>query len=367
MDTMTIALAIVIVCLLICIVVVSLTVRRHKAAAQPRVGTKPALTPRKLPALSLSRPHTLAEYRTAIDALVEHVSNTSNTDTAPQVLSRACSAAVRGGKRLRATILLEVARMTGRGTDEDACDAREAALFIEYLHAASLAVDDLPSFDNDQTRRGRPALHAEFGIATALMATFSLVTMALDSMCRQVDRMRLRSDQTQSDYIGTLICSEASRALGPQGAAGGQHLDVAPEGQLQEWGPNAVARLVYCKTATFFEIAIVTGWLVAGGDTTKTDAMRKIGAHVGTAYQIADDIKDAASDAKRSAHNYANEFGRQAAIDALYDHMLEANILLVKYSLWSDLWARELFPAILALAGDLNPAADRTTALHPEQ
>ena len=335
---------------------------------------------RKTKAGDLLRPRTFDQYRREVDELIARA-QTLEEFGKPTALSAACAKALAGGKRLRPAILLEVARATAlrRQKTDDAesaadltpIDAAEAALFIEYLHAASLVVDDLPEFDNDSVRRGQPSLHSAVGPAVAQMAALSLIAAAFQNICRQIDWIRDNCPEVKNvDRIGTRLCDEVSRAIGALGAAGGQYMDISSNSVLaQEHGADALAKLATQKTASFFEIAVVAGWLAAGGDADQTGVMRDIGIHVGRAFQIADDIGDMAADAARAeqgkpGRNYANEYGRDIAAREMERNLKGARLLLVQMSLWTPLW-EEVYAQIRGMTTDGAPASTSASALVP--
>src|SRR6188472_2351944 len=64
------------------------------------------------------------------------------------------------GARVRPRLCLAVAAACG---DDDPALSDAAAASIELLHCASLVHDDLPCFDNADTRRNRPSIHRAFG------------------------------------------------------------------------------------------------------------------------------------------------------------------------------------------------------------
>jgi geranylgeranyl diphosphate synthase type II len=364
----------------------------------PRKGGEPL---RKSTAADLLRPRTFDQYRREVDALLERAQALEEFGGQTQ-LSEACSKALIGGKRLRAIILLEVARAASicrleahrnnaraRPCDEPTpVDAGEVALFVEYIHSASLVIDDMPAFDNDLLRRGRPSLHAEMGPAIAQLAALSLIAAGFQNVCRQLDWIRDNCPEIQNvDRIGTRICNDVSRALGAMGAAGGQCMDISSAETLQqEYGPDAVAELMYLKTATFFEIATVAGWLTAGGSPEQTTVLRDVGRHVGTAFQIADDIGDMARDAARASQgrasnqalgpaercqiggwNFANEYGRDVAQREVERNLKGARLLLTQVGCWTPLWEDELYPAIRAMMVDPGPSSISPTIVAPSE
>lgn len=372
----------VIAVLIIAIVVASakaLRAGRVLAEVEERFGLKDdarSAAPRKAGAAlrrmtpaEILRPRTYDQYRREVDALVQRAQAIEEFGP-PTKLAEACAAALVGGKRLRAVITLEVARAVSAARRGEVVDVAEAALFVEYLHAASLVIDDLPEFDNDAVRRGRPALHAAVGPAVAQMAALSLVAAAFQNIARQIDWIRERCPEVKNpDRIGTRLCGEVSRALGAAGAAAGQYMDVSSPAQLyREHGQDAVVQLSERKTATFFEIAVVAGWLLAGGAPERVDVARDVGRHLGTAYQIADDLGDMEQDAARAAQgrpgwNFANEYGRDVAERELTRNLNGARLLMVECGLWTRLWADEIFPMIRKMAEAPTAAASQEEAL----
>ena len=334
-------------------------------ASAPRPGGAPL---RELATADLLRARTLEEYRREVDGLIERAAAMEDFGKATQLAS-ACGKALIGGKRLRAAILLEVARASAlaRGCDTPV-DAGEAALFIEYIHTASLVIDDLPAFDNDLVRRQRPSLHAEVGPAAAQMAALALVAAAFQNLCRQLDWIRDNCPDIKNvDRIGMQICAMAARTIGATGACGGQLLEMTPG----DWpsGVNVSEHVAELKTASLFELAVGVGWAVAGGDALRLDRMAAIGRHLGIAFQIADDIGDAAKDAakatpERPDTNYALRHGRATALADLDRNLRTAEQLLRRERLWTPLWEVELYPAVRAMciAATPPPAAPPAAA-----
>ena len=90
-------------------------------------------------------------------------------------LSKAVSyALLSGGKRIRPLLVLQIAKALGKEVVFD------AALSVEYFHTASLIADDMPCMDDDEVRRGMTCLHIKYGEATALLASYALITAAFE-------------------------------------------------------------------------------------------------------------------------------------------------------------------------------------------
>ena len=80
-----------------------------------------------------------------------------------------------GGARIRPQLCMAVATACG----DDAPELTDAAaVALELMHCASLVHDDMPAFDNADTRRGRPTVHKAFSEPLALLAGDGLIVMA---------------------------------------------------------------------------------------------------------------------------------------------------------------------------------------------
>lgn len=314
-------------------------VKAQRTVKEIRAGFElPAAEPRQYPLhWATTKSRNLASARHDIDELIHSASaEFGGCQPGNSRMAAACAAAVSRGGRVRPIILMEVARLAeltsvGRSRNSAApVNPAEAMVFIEYLHCASVVIDDTPAFDDETHRRGRPALHIEFGTAAAQMAAVALVAAAIQCICRQVDWLRMNSRNASPDYVGSKICYETGRAMGALGAAGGQlaELDTSAD-------PADIARR---KTASFFELAVVAGWLIAGGNPKQVAAARELGTSIGIAFQVADDICDAGSDATRTTANFANVYGTATATKLLEEKLRNVRRQLAQLALDSPLW-----------------------------
>jgi geranylgeranyl diphosphate synthase type II len=157
--------------------------------------------------------------------------------------------------------------------DGDAPLIDAAAVALEFLHAASLVQDDMPAFDAAVERRGRPALHAVFGDATAILAADALIIGAFETVAR---------DAASAPSLAAALTLELARGTGtPHGAVAGQGWESEDDIDLAEYHRT--------KTAALFEAATAAGAVAAGHDPHR---WRAVGHWLGRAYQIADDIAD---------------------------------------------------------------------------
>lgn len=203
-----------------------------------------------------------------------------------------------GGKRIRPLCTLSLADAISPGLE-----ALEAALAIEYMHTASLIIDDLPCMDNDDYRRGVPSVHKVFGETTALLASYALINLSYEKIYRAT--YHLENSQKVSCFAaqeaGLLALKEASYASGMHGATGGQFLDLFSKNKKFE----TLKQIFYKKTVALFEAAFLFGWLFGGGKCNFVDQIKEIGRHFGMAFQIADDLQDQEQDKDREGINVA--------------------------------------------------------------
>jgi farnesyl diphosphate synthase len=192
--------------------------------------------------------------------------------------------AVRGGKGLRAFLVIEGARLHG----VPAAQAAYAAAAIEAVHAYSLVHDDLPCMDDDDLRRGQPTVHVKWDEATAVLAGDALQTLAFELLTDPAAGTAAAS--------ATLVRTMA-QAAGAAGMVGGQALDIAAETAGRALTLDEITALQGKKTGALIEWAGCAGPRMAGADTTP---MAVYARALGRAFQIADDILDVEGDAAKA-------------------------------------------------------------------
>lgn len=190
-------------------------------------------------------------------------------------------AALGGGKRLRAFLVIEVAGVFGA----DGIGAERAAVAVECLHAYSLVHDDLPCMDDDDLRRGRPTVHRAWSEATAVLAGDALQTIAFELLA---DPRTHPDGGVRADLVLAL-----ARASGHGGMVGGQALDLAAESA--EVPPTAaqVRRLQALKTGALIRFSAEAGAILGQAADHDRARIRAYAEALGEAFQIADDLLDA--------------------------------------------------------------------------
>ena len=194
-----------------------------------------------------------------------------------------------GGARIRPRLCLAVANACGE--DHPALtDAAAAA--IELMHCASLVHDDLPCFDDAAVRRGKPSVHRAYGERIAVLAGDALIVLAYQTLGLAAAPAPQR--------LATLL-SAVSLSVGmPLGIVAGQAWECEPFVALAEYQR--------AKTGALFAGATMMGAIAAGADPAR---WRSLGERLGEAYQVADDIRDAAGDPEA----LGKPVGRDIALD----------------------------------------------------
>jgi geranylgeranyl diphosphate synthase type II len=206
-----------------------------------------------------------------IDAALARALSETTTDLTPPRLAEAVRHAVfPGGARLRPRLTLAVAHANGDPNPE-LTDAAAAA--VELMHCASLVHDDLPCFDDADERRGLPTVHRVFGEPLAVLVGDGLIVAGFDAVARAA---------LKAPGPGLALVSALARGVGLGGGiVAGQAWESEPDLPLREYRQ--------AKTGALFEAAAAMGAISAGVDAAP---WRRLGALLGEAYQIADDIAD---------------------------------------------------------------------------
>ncbi len=175
------------------------------------------------------------------------------------------------GARIRPRLCLAVAAACG----EDAPAVTDAAAAaIELLHCASLVHDDLPCFDDADTRRGRPTVHRAFGEPLAVLAGDALIVLAFQALAHGAILTPKR--------LAPLMLTIAGSVGVPFGIVAGQAWECEDKVDLAQYQRE--------KTGALFAAATVAGAAAAG---VEAEPWRALGARLGEAFQVADDILDA--------------------------------------------------------------------------
>ncbi|MBL8523570.1 MAG: octaprenyl diphosphate synthase [Betaproteobacteria bacterium] len=188
-----------------------------------------------------------------------------------------------GGKRLRPALVSIVGNHFGAPSDK----LQELAAVIEFIHTATLLHDDV--VDESDLRRGRNTANAEFGNAAAVLVGDFLYSRAFQMMV-EVGSMRVME-----------VLAEATNVI-----AEGEVLQLLnihdPDTDEEKY-----LRVVRFKTAKLFEAACRVGAILGSASSQDEAALADYGMHLGTAFQLIDDVLDYSGDIGETGKNIGDD------------------------------------------------------------
>ncbi|HKB83234.1 MAG TPA: polyprenyl synthetase family protein [Burkholderiales bacterium] len=191
-----------------------------------------------------------------------------------------------GGKRLRPALVILSAGSCGYAGRHH----HELAAVVEFIHTATLLHDDV--VDDSHMRRGRATANSTFGNAAAVLVGDFLYSRAFQMM---VDVQNMRIMEVLADATNTIAEGEVMQLLHVHNA------DVKEQDYL---------RVIRAKTAKLFEAAGSLGAILAGAPPERERALADYGMHLGTAFQLVDDILDYSGDLAQTGKNLGDDLAQ---------------------------------------------------------
>ena len=177
-----------------------------------------------------------------------------------------------GGKRIRPALALLSSRAFGYQGNQHL----KMAAVIEFIHTATLLHDDV--VDESSLRRGRSTANEMFGNAASVLVGDYLYSRAFEMMV-EVDSMAVMQVMSQATKV--ISEGEVLQLMNVNDP------NVTQEGYLQ---------VVRFKTAKLFEAAARVGAILANVSEPMQEAAATYGRHMGTAFQLVDDLLDYSGD-----------------------------------------------------------------------
>ncbi len=228
----------------------------------------------------------LAAVRAVIGADMQQVDNVIRARLSSEValISQISTYIIgAGGKRLRPVLVL----LSGLAFNATPTKLYELAAVIEFIHTATLLHDDV--VDESDLRRGKATANAEFGNGASVLVGDFLYSRAFQMMVGvgSMDVMRVLAEATN-------IISE------------GEVLQLMNIGDADIDEENYL-RVVRYKTAKLFEAAARVGALVGNASAAQIEQIAQYGMHLGTAFQLIDDVLDYSGEATEIGKNLGDD------------------------------------------------------------
>lgn len=229
------------------------------------------------------------EHKNYIDNIIDIDLNSIKNNK----LKEYCKYSTSDGKRIRSVIIRTL--IDNENTNIQMIN--DSILFIEYLHASSLIMDDM--MDNDKYRRNKKCLHVKYNNNIAQMTALYLMSLAwmhlsnlymydIDELKKR-ELMRIISDNFHNLCVG-------------------QFMDI-------DENSYEINDLMNKKTGSLFEVSFILSWYCNNENNIKLDDMKKYGLLFGKIFQISDDFNDLDKDKGKNNYVYLN--GKKKSYDDL--------------------------------------------------
>ena len=211
------------------------------------------------------------------------------------------TSALSAGKRMRPLLLMLVARDLGCSSSA----LIDVACAVEMVHAASLVLDDLPCMDDASLRRGKPAIHVQFGEDVAILASVALLSRAFGVLAQAQDI----APATRARLVAAL-----AQTVGDQGLVRGQYEDLHGGART----PEQIATTNELKTGLLLGVAVDMASIICHADERVAQQLRAFALAAGQAFQIKDDLLDGpGNDSAVTGKDTGKDVGKATLINTL--------------------------------------------------
>jgi geranylgeranyl diphosphate synthase type II len=219
-----------------------------------------------------------AARRVLID---DHLKTIAARTGAPKPLAAPLARALTSaGKRVRGILLIAAGESSGAKGEK----LLDAAAAMEMIHASSLILDDLPSMDDAQLRRGAPTLHREFGEDLAILTSVALLNHSYGLVAKNHSALAPRQ------WPMPQVMKRVVDAVGWDGTIAGEAVDLHSEGSHLDF--DTLEFIHSRKTGALFVAAAAVGAMLANISPAALGRIEVFAKNLGLAFQITDDVLD---------------------------------------------------------------------------
>lgn len=235
-----------------------------------------------------------------------------------------------GGKCIRGFIVKHLMQILS----DNKVNIWQPVACIELIHGISLVIDDLPQFDNDRERRGKPSTFVKFGERQSLLISFYAVSESFKILYdggNELQKIVNVEPQKQIDFIHSLV-NDFHEFIG-QNLIIGQMLDF--KDNIEELLNFKIKleydndkKLMIYKTCSLFTMAFTLGYIFSGKEIDDNiKDFKKMGYYFGIMFQIMDDFNDKETD--QADANYIIQNGVEKSLE-VYNEARECLMILLQ-------------------------------------
>lgn len=233
-----------------------------------------------------------------------------------------------GGKRLRPLLVLLTARCCGIQSEKHI----PMAAVIEFIHTATLLHDDV--VDMSTLRRGRPTVNEEWNNPSSVLVGDFIYSRAFQILVRIGD---MRIMQLIADTTNKIAEGEVLQLIS-------KHNPTSSE--------KSYMQVIQDKTAILFKAAAQCGAILGGASTDTEQALTRFGMHLGTAFQLVDDVLDYAGDSSKLGKNIGDDLAEGKPTLPLIYAMANGTadqVRLIRQSLSEEVVPNALLEEVIAI------------------
>lgn len=239
-------------------------------------------------------------------------------------LKKMCLYALNNGKRIRPIIIISIYKKLNGIDNNNSIPTYviNAACGIEYIHCASLIIDDI--MDNDDERRGKTSMHIKYGLTMTQLCAIILCTLGMQQIAKCLHELN-KINQNNNKNIPFILYKQIFDMLGELSI--GQFIDTNISNKTKEYNKLKldINDLINKKTSSLFEFCYIIPWIITNCEKNDADliegikTMKIIAQNFGLLFQISDDFEDVERDRNNFVMNYVIYKGYK---QAYYDYKL---------------------------------------------
>lgn len=254
------------------------------------------------------------------------------------------------GKKLRPILIISMFKQITKKDMENIPDyIINSALAIEYIHSASLIIDDIQ--DKDDKRRDKNALHIQYGLSKSQLCAILLCALSYQNIFLSLENLFETSPQANKDIsiILNKIISDKLKQL-TEGQLKDITNDYYVKQKITDNDINILIDLIHKKTSTLFELCFIIPWIYSNITLTSEefkkgiDDIKELAKLFGLIYQISDDFEDVEQDCRKMSFlnrgenipkNYVVFRGKENAYKDYYNYVNEFETKINKVNMYS--------------------------------